>query len=806
MLIPRTQHLQVIRPFVKTKYNKFTYGQPYIDTYKNFDNKNVKGFDIVRTRDNKKSWINFTDNSSRSFYSLDRRIASSDLRGTRYFTRDERLVINVKNVDLFMNVGQGLEWDVWNFSKLYGGPYGQSPLTTNAFGYPYPGVGGPDRTEIQYDASKLSFFEFAGNFWKTHINVKNRQTIDDGKGGGYPTLQQVYLDYLQSDVVCGIPSNKYTYQKMIDYTDKIGDHWMRMVEQMVPATTIWEGGTRYENSIFHRQKYAYKRTICDEVPCFGSFVECACPKFDEQLTLASLNCFGLTYTSATWYNDVEINGTTYTGDSYYVSSGSSYDVLGLDIPSCDVWLTAMTQTLSGISGNTSDPNNGLQYYVIDSSFTGAVIDNPFEIILQGPCSDEGEDLWEGRTFNTKTRIVLGYSAITSGETFCHSGSTSGLTCDSMTYTCGEPVCHCPPGWDYNSINDLIGPTGLGVYEEGLSVCEKIEYAAIISASTANPATIFYPSIPTNGSTNYGRYGARWADFLDLNGNPLTLQNTFYGQDDSTVNGRLIDVGIWSNVTVCENAISQGSPVSPNVVAGNSSGPYGFSECVNVETSGEYMIGIAADNWFSMAIDGVEVLRNPDSTGDINVPVINDYNPQIQENFTHWHLKVSNLTKGTHYITLQAWNNCGSPGSFGAEIVGPFCPGELQAQDNYELGQRSVTGITATEYLSKLIFTTSGKTGLFEIGTYSCPNGYILDGCGDTFKCVKRLQIPCGYQCEDDAIPYDAYPMTQVPNVGYPLGTVVSYGGNYFIWNDPIQMNPPIVPPTSTLHSRLLDSL
>ena len=45
---------------------------------------------------------------------------------------------------------------------------------------------------------------------------------------------------------------------MINYINSIGTYWVRLVEQMVPATTIWNTGTRFENSIFHRQKFIYR--------------------------------------------------------------------------------------------------------------------------------------------------------------------------------------------------------------------------------------------------------------------------------------------------------------------------------------------------------------------------------------------------------------------------------------------------------------------------------------------------------------------------------------------------------------------
>ena len=34
---------------------------------------------------------------------------------------------------------------------------------------------------------------------------------------------------------------------MIEYVNGMGDYWIRLIEQMVPATTIWNTGIRMEN-------------------------------------------------------------------------------------------------------------------------------------------------------------------------------------------------------------------------------------------------------------------------------------------------------------------------------------------------------------------------------------------------------------------------------------------------------------------------------------------------------------------------------------------------------------------------------
>ena len=362
-------------PFVKTKLNQFSYGEPYLDLYRKFPDSKL-GFPIVRTVDNKKSWIRKD--------SYQKRYLNLPDRGTNYQTENDKLVINVKNVDIFLNVGQGLEWDVWNFSKKYSCPFGPNALSS-----PYPGVGGPDWTEIVADASKLSFFEFAQKFWTVLINVKNRQTIDDGHAGGYPTLLSIYLDYLKSEDTCGIPSNKYTYEKMIAYVENMGDYWVRLLEQLVPSTTIWQGGIKYENSIFHRYKYAYKHEpLCDDLECFGSFVNCCYPITNDILVNAALECGGLTFSGATWQNKITLGGTVYTGNTYYSSTTLT------DIPSTDVWLDDMVNILSGITADVSDPNSVLSYYLINDNNTptGIQIDQPNCIVIQGPCSG-GTDAW-----------------------------------------------------------------------------------------------------------------------------------------------------------------------------------------------------------------------------------------------------------------------------------------------------------------------------------------------------------------------------------------------------------------------------
>lgn len=237
---------------IQTQLQPFTYGQPYLDRFRDFPYM-TEGFKLKKVVDNNKSWLEEDDKI---------RVSRNADYNAYYFVDNEKLVLNVKNVDLFLNAAQGLVYDVWTSSRRYDYPIPESGLTV---GYPVPG--GVDWTFIKPEPKKKTFFEFYQTFWENMINTRNRQYISDGKTGGYPTLQSIWWKYIESEQTVGIPNNKYTYQKLIDYINGLGPFWMKLVEQMIPATTIWNTGTRLENSVLHRQKFVYRRQRgCEFIP------------------------------------------------------------------------------------------------------------------------------------------------------------------------------------------------------------------------------------------------------------------------------------------------------------------------------------------------------------------------------------------------------------------------------------------------------------------------------------------------------------------------------------------------------------
>ena len=342
-----------------TKFKPFTYGQDWLDRYRSFPFMENIGYEIVKTVDNKKSW---------SVNDVGIRRNNDDWAPAYYKTENDKLVINVKNLDLYLNMGQGITYDVWEQSVLYNYPIPSTGLTV-----PYPTPGDTDWTVINPKPNQKTFFEFAQTFYNNLINVRNRWYINDGKTGGYPALQSIFWKYLQSEETLNIPSNKFTYQKMIDFTLALGDYWIRLVEQFVPATTIWNTGQKMDNSAFHRQKFVWRRQRGCEfipvncIPCVFNGQPFGYDCIDQTITCnVSLNQYsGAEYISTAieqslnesgyeqfmcdlqgmksyWYVDVRLDDNVLIQEQFYTGYGS------VDYPTQSTIINAINEKLENL--------------------------------------------------------------------------------------------------------------------------------------------------------------------------------------------------------------------------------------------------------------------------------------------------------------------------------------------------------------------------------------------------------------------------------------------------------------------------
>jgi len=349
---------------IQTKLQPFTYGEPYLNRFRSFPYM-TEGFKLQKVVDNKKSWLENDDKIRASF--------DGDY-DAYYYIDNEKLALNVKNIDLFLNPSQGIAYDVWVQSRKYDYPIPESGLTV---GYPVPG--GVDWTYIDPKPKEKTFFEFYQTFWENMINVRNRQYITDGKTGGYPTLQSIWWKYIEQESTINVPNNKYTYQKLIDYVEGIGPYWMKLVEQMVPATTIWNTGVKLENSIFQKQKFVYRRQRgCQFIqvpvePCyvisnifnfscaaeyvnfniypwnngdvdvsnFESILANRISKFLSENSLSLNDCIQNSI-KTDWYIDLRIGGYIIIQELFYVGYGFN------DVPKNNFWRDSLIEYLPNL--------------------------------------------------------------------------------------------------------------------------------------------------------------------------------------------------------------------------------------------------------------------------------------------------------------------------------------------------------------------------------------------------------------------------------------------------------------------------
>jgi hypothetical protein len=372
-------------PNYQTKLAPFTYGQVYLDRFRDFPYTDL-GFTLTKTIDNKKSWSTLETGLRRN----------SDGNNSFYFVDDEKLVLNVKNVDLFLNPGQALVYDVWYTSSNYDYPIPASGLTISGNCY-CPTYLNPtilDSTLIDPNPSQKTFFEFAQTFWQNMINVRDRQYVTNGKTGGYPTLEYIYWKYLKSGEGNNAPNTDYTYQKMIDYIGGLGDYWIRLVEQMVPATTIWNTGVRYENSAFHRQKFVWRRqrgcqivpVPCNPCTLIGPILTIDCPQASTTCDVypwtsnPNITTFGSVlsqlvsnYTngntcnfntlSSEWYVKISLGGSEIISYPFFTNGRGLTLGAGVSYPSSTQWLVALESQLDLLI------NYGLDYYIADDVVT-----------------------------------------------------------------------------------------------------------------------------------------------------------------------------------------------------------------------------------------------------------------------------------------------------------------------------------------------------------------------------------------------------------------------------------------------------
>lgn len=90
----------------------------------------------------------------------------------------------------------------------------------------------------------------------------------------YPTLRLVYERYMNSTAYCDTLSSQFDYCDMLQFSELVGTYWVDLIEQVVPATTIWGSTYVYGNTLWDQQKFTYKKysLFGCKLPSFGGDV------------------------------------------------------------------------------------------------------------------------------------------------------------------------------------------------------------------------------------------------------------------------------------------------------------------------------------------------------------------------------------------------------------------------------------------------------------------------------------------------------------------------------------------------------
>ena len=291
-------------------------------------------FDMIRVCDNKKSWLSNEEFKHREF--------DLKFRDTQYDINNHRLAINSKEVNLDINPANAIEQDLSCYIN-------DNPCiltgTTEVSGT----CGDNGINLIELASSEISGItslkEFTDTINSELISVKGWKTMS-----AYPTLKLLYDRYMNSTDYCDTLSSQFGYCDMLQFSELIGTYWVDLIEQVVPATTIWGSTYVYGNALWDQQKITYKKY---------SMFSCSVPDFGGNVVSPS----------TAFTSDVEVEWSTLPNIEYYNEvSGSTTGTTFSDV-------TLDCNTNAGKPSKDSCTGIAIVQINCGSEFVGTIIEN-----------------------------------------------------------------------------------------------------------------------------------------------------------------------------------------------------------------------------------------------------------------------------------------------------------------------------------------------------------------------------------------------------------------------------------------------
>lgn len=299
----------------------------------------------------------------------------------------------------------------------------------------------------------------------------------------------------------------------------------------------------------------------------------------------------------------------------------------------------------------------------------------------------------GSTKSFTVTASSGYVVSSTVGGTCPSGSWSGstYTTGAITANCSvsftgelEPhVCNCPPTYTADA-------SGL--------FCKK-------TTGTSAPSTfINVASAPANGA--YGPNGAYGFDFDQTTAYPYLQSGGGITDNNSAAISRItgINAAFWQSRL---NTIG----ISPSGQADNVE--YSIGICLNVPSTSEYVMGIAADNGVAFSIGGNQIFKSSLGGAD-------------GTSFSYWWLGKMKLNAGNNAINFVT-TNAGGAASFGFEFYQNTMD---QVKAATAIGDLTIFA-GSNDYIGQSIFAEDGST---------CPSGAYYDACQS--QCITVSTTAC----------------------------------------------------------------
>ena len=186
---------------IKTMSKPFTYGEEYFDLYRQLPGLDY-GYSLASQINNIKSEVIESETEA-------------------------DLTLNRKNINVFLSADRTIDYDI----------YRKSRDVPTSFGSLTPQTG-------------VTFAEFLDTILNEVIANSNMMKYDKF----YTGLTEVYYAYQNSTEF--IP---YRYVTVEEFINRLSPYWVNIIEQFIPATTLWIGGNVIENGTFNRSKFQHIR-------------------------------------------------------------------------------------------------------------------------------------------------------------------------------------------------------------------------------------------------------------------------------------------------------------------------------------------------------------------------------------------------------------------------------------------------------------------------------------------------------------------------------------------------------------------